>query len=117
MPMFRRRSTPTGAEGPPPEDLVRDYLRGQNLEQVQDTDGAIEHYERAVQAGFDAAGPYDRLIYLYLAREAHADVVRVAEAAISSVRTFDDKRAWFVQMRDEAYEALRRPPDQRGAEF
>jgi len=117
MPLFRRRSTPPALEGPPPEDLVRDYLRGQNLEQVQDTDAAIEHYERAVGAGFDAAGPYDRLIYLYRAREAYADVVRVAEAAMSSVRTFDDKRQWFGQMRREAHEALGRQSDSRGPEF
>ena len=88
-------------------DLVGLYLRAQNLEQVERTDEAVALYERAVAAGFDAAGPYDRLIAIYTEREAFDDVVRIAEAALASVRTFDEKRAW--------YEALR--ADHRGAEF
>jgi hypothetical protein len=45
------------------------YLRGQNLEQILQTDEAIPLYEEAVAARFDAAGPYDRLIAIYHERE------------------------------------------------
>lgn len=100
-----------------PQDIVQLYLRAQNLEQVERIDEAVELYEQAVATGFDSAGPYDRLIAIYLAREAHADVVRVAEAALAAVRTFDDKRAWYEAMRDEAREARPSQPDPRGAEF
>lgn len=86
--------------------LVRHYLRAQNLEQLGRLDEAIELYERALQGGFDAAGPYDRLIHLYAARAAHAEVVRVAEAALVSVRTHEAKRTWYATMRDEALRAL-----------
>ncbi len=103
--------------GPQPEDLVRLYLRAQNLEQIQRFDEAIVLYEEAVEARFDAAGPYDRLIAIYGARDAHADVRRVAEAALSSVRTFDDKKSWYGSVRDGADDAARAQPDRRGAEF
>lgn len=102
---------------PAPQDVVQLYLRAQNLEQVERTDEAVELYERAVAAGFDAAGPYDRLIAIYAGREAHADVVRVADAALVAVRTFDDKRGWYKRLRDEARAALPSQPDERGAEF
>jgi hypothetical protein len=87
------------------------YLRAQNLEQIERTDEAAELYEQAVAAGFDSAGPYDRLIAIYTEREAYADVVRVAEAAVKFVRTFDDKRAWYRSVADGAQS------DSRGAEF
>jgi hypothetical protein len=93
-------------------DLVGLYLRAQNLEQVQRTDDAIPLYERAVAAAFDAAGPYDRLIAIYTEREAFADVVRVAEAAVANVRTFDDKRAWYEAVAEGA-----RTAESKGAEF
>jgi hypothetical protein len=93
-------------------DLVGLYLRAQNLEQVQRTDEAIDLYEHAVAAGFDAAGPYDRLIAIYTQRECFADVARVAEAAAGAVRTFDDKRAWYESVAAGAQRA-----DHRGAEF
>jgi tetratricopeptide (TPR) repeat protein len=87
-------------------DLVRHYLRAQNLEQLGRIDEAIELYERALKAGFDSAGPYDRLIHLYAGRAAHGEVIRVAEAALVSVRTHEAKRAWYATMRDEARRAL-----------
>jgi hypothetical protein len=103
--------------GPPAEHLVRLYLRGQNLEQMTMTDEAIELYEEAVAGRFDAAGPYDRLIAIYHGRDAHAEVKRIAEAALANVRTFDDKKNWYRSMRDGAEEASRTQPDRRGAEF
>jgi hypothetical protein len=92
-------------------DLVALFLRGQNLEQVERTDEAVALYEEAVAAGFDAAGPYDRLIAIYTEREAFADVARVADAAAATVRTFDDKRAWYESV------AAGARTYHRGAEF
>lgn len=106
-----------GREAPSPADLVQLYLRAQNHEQIREVDEAIRLYEQAVDSRFDAAGPYDRLIYLYREREAHADVARVAEAALSHVRTFADKLAWYEEMRTNAREAHERQPDPRGSEF
>lgn len=102
---------------PTPQDAVSLYLRGQNLEQVRRVDEAVVLYEEALAAGFDAAGPYDRLIAIYSARNAHADVVRVARAAVERVRTFDDKRGWYESIRDSAAAALQAQPDPRGADF
>ena len=98
----------------PPDELVRLYLRAQNFEQMSRTEEAVPLYEEAVEARFDAAGPYDRLIAIYSERESHADVARVAGAALTNVRTFDDKRAWYASMKEGAEGAL---PDKRGAEF
>lgn len=121
MPLRRRQKTepdepPARPAGPtrPPDELVRLYLRAQNLEQMQQIDEAIPLYEQAVEARFDAAGPYDRLIGIYYEREAFADVARVAAAAVANVRTFDDKRNWYGSMRDNAEGTVR---DKRGAEF
>ena len=100
-----------------PEDLVRLYLRAQNLEQIHRTDEATELYEQAVAGGFDAAGPYDRLIFIYQARGSYFEVARIAAAALENVRTFDDKRAWYEQMRTGAEQAAQQQPDKRGAEF
>ena len=102
---------------PSPEEIVRLYLRAQNLEQVLRTDEAVVLYEEAVAAGFDAAGPYDRLIAIYGERGAHADVSRIAEAALRQVRTFDEKRTWYESVRDGAADASTTQPDPRGAEF
>jgi len=93
------------------------YLRAQNLEQMQRYDEAIPLYEEAVAAGFDAAGPYDRLIGIYIARDAHDEVVRICGAALQNVRTFDDKRAWYEDTRSRAEAAAHERPDRRGAEF
>jgi tetratricopeptide (TPR) repeat protein len=93
------------------------YLRGQNLEQMQRFDEAIPLYEEAVAAGFDAAGPYDRLIFIFQARESYLEVARIAAAALENVRTFDDKRAWYEATRSGAEEQALQRPDPRGAEF
>ena len=107
----------TSPASPTPEEIVRLYLRAQNLEQMRQVDEAVEIYEMAVTARFDAAGPYDRLIAIYSGREQHTEVQRVAQAALDNVRTFDDKRAWYTTMRDGAESAARQRPDRRGAEF
>ena len=86
-------------------DLVKAYLRGQNQEQLGRTNAAIEMYEEAVSHGFDSSGPYDRLIALYANQAQHAEVVRVATAALENVHTHDDKRAWYEQMRANAEKA------------
>jgi len=91
-------------------DLVRRFLRGQNLEQLGRIDEAIDLYERAVAEAFDASGPYDRLIALYSHRALHEDVVRVAEAAIRNVHTYEDKLGWYEVMRAQAIEARRKVP-------
>jgi len=91
-------------------DVVRAFLRAQNYEQVGRVDEAIELYESAVAAGFDSAGPYDRLIHLYAELARHGDVVRVAETAIAKVHTYEEKKAWYEQMRAEAIKALAKVP-------
>lgn len=91
-------------------ELVAFYLRGQNMEQVGRLDDAIELYERSVTAGFDSTGPYDRLIAIYSNQARHADVIRVTEAALASVRTYPDKKAWFASMKDAALAAQNKVP-------
>jgi hypothetical protein len=86
-------------------DLVKRFLRGQNLEQVGRIDEAIELYEVTVAEKFDSSGPYDRLIALYADRARHRDVIRVAGSALANVRTYEDKRAWYERMRAEAARA------------
>ena len=93
-----------------PQDIVRKFQRGQNLEQIGDPEGACTLYEEAVVAGFDATGPYDRLIALYGDRASHGDVVRVSEAALANVHTYADKRAWYEQMRASALKAQAKVP-------
>ncbi len=91
-------------------DLVKRFLRAQNLEQLGRVDEATELYEEAVSAGFDSTGPYDRLIALYSDQALHADVVRVAEAALARVQTHEAKRDWYGRMRDEARRAAAHVP-------
>jgi tetratricopeptide (TPR) repeat protein len=91
-------------------ELVKRFLRGQNLEQVGRLEEAVELYESAVEAGFDSTGPYDRLIAIYSHRAQHAEVVRVAERALESVRTHDAKRAWYGEVRDHARRAAAAVP-------
>ncbi len=95
---------------PTAEELVKDYLRGQNLEQVGRVEDAVLLYERAVGHRFDASGPYDRLLTIYGARAAHRDVIRVAESALAHVKTHREKRSWYEQVRDEARRALTNVP-------
>jgi hypothetical protein len=98
------------AVSPTPVDLVRFFLRAQNLEQLGRNDEAAELYERCVAHGFDSTGPYDRLIALYANQARHADVVRVAEAALANVQTHTEKRGWFDRMRAEAIAAAEKVP-------
>ena len=91
-------------------DLVKRYLRGQNLEQLGRIEEAIELYEGAVAAAFDSSGPYDRLIGIYSQRALHDDVVRVAEAAIRNVHTYEDKLGWYEVMRAEAIKVRAEAP-------
>ncbi len=119
MPLRRKRETainyePRPKPTRPPDELVRIYLRAQNYEHIRQTDDAVPLYEEAVAARFDACGPYDRLIAIYIEREAFDDVKRIAAAALSNVRTFADKRAWYEAMRDNAQGFA---SDKRGAEF
>lgn len=101
--MSRDKDTPAPVAA---DELVRQFLHGQNLEQVGKVDEAIPLYERAVQAGFDAAGPYDRLIFAYQQRKSHREVVRVGEAALSAVRTYEAKRDWYRRQISEAKSSM-----------
>jgi hypothetical protein len=91
-------------------EIVKRFLRAQNLEQVGRVDEAIDLYESAVRAAFDSSGPYDRLIFLYAERARHSDVVRVAEAAIANVHTYAEKTAWYERMRADAIKARSNVP-------
>ena len=128
MPLFRRKREHATAAGTParpertpstrsPDELVKLYLRAQNLEQLRRTDEAVELYEQAVEDGFDASGPYDRLIAIYLGRNEPGAVRRVADAALANVRTFGDKRAWYEGIRSGAEDGEHSSSDRRGAEF
>ncbi|MDQ3958475.1 MAG: hypothetical protein M3273_09160 [Actinomycetota bacterium] len=86
-------------------DLVRQFLRAQNLEQVGRVEDAIELYEAMLAERFDAVGPYDRLIEIYSADARHADVVRVAEVAVASVHTYPEKQRWYDDMKEAARRA------------
>jgi len=91
-------------------ELVKTYLRAQNMEQLGRIDEAIDLYEDAVAAGFDAVGPYDRLIALYSNQARHPDVIRIVDIALVQVHTYADKRSWYEQMRGEARRALGNVP-------
>jgi tetratricopeptide (TPR) repeat protein len=93
-----------------PVELVQHYLRGQNLEQLGRVEEAIETYELAVAGGFDSPGPYDRLIALYGDQALHSEVIRVVDAALSSVHTYEDKLAWYQKVKDEALRAIGNVP-------
>ncbi|HET7482162.1 MAG TPA: hypothetical protein VFK89_04810 [Actinomycetota bacterium] len=91
-------------------DLVKTFLKGQNLEHLDRIDEAIDLYETLVAEGFDAVGPYDRLISLYSTRARHQDVVRVATSAMSNVHTYDEKLKWYGEMRAAAEKAATKVP-------
>jgi hypothetical protein len=97
----------------PADEIVRGFLRGQNLEQIGRTDEAVGLYEHAVVAGFDAAGPYDRLIWIYQSRKAHRDVIRVAEASVRNVRTYPAKKQWYEEQIAKARADLASSPQPR----
>ena len=86
-------------------DLVREFLRGQNLEQLGRLEEAVHLYEKVISDGFDSSGPYDRLIAVYADEGRHLEVVRVAETAIANVHTYPDKIAWYERMRSDALKA------------
>jgi len=91
-------------------ELVKQFLRAQNLEQVGRVEEAIDLYEACVTEGFDSTGPYERLITLYSHRSLHKDVIRVTEAALTNVQTHAEKRAWYERMRAEAQRAAAKVP-------
>ena len=91
-------------------DLVKSFLRAQNLEQLGRTDEAIELYEDMIAHRFDSTGPYDRLISLYSNRAQHKEVLRVADAALENVHTHEQKREWYDAMSRAAGEADRKVP-------
>lgn len=91
-------------------DLVKAFLRAQNLEQLGRTDEAIALYEDAIGHGFDATGPYDRLISLYSNHARHQEVERIAAAALENVHTHEQKREWYEQMREAAVKAAGEVP-------
>lgn len=86
-------------------ELVRRFLRAQNLEQIGNVDDAVGLYESVIAERFDSSGPYDRLIFLYSEGARHRDVVRVAEAAVAHVQTYEEKVAWYERMRADALAA------------
>lgn len=105
---WKKRANPiseTAASGEPGV-LVQEFLRGQNLEQIGRVDEAIALYERAVAGGFDASGPYDRLLTIYQQRRMHLDVIRVAQACLGSVRTYPARKLFYEELLAKAKEAL-----------
>ena len=88
-----------------PIDLVKQFLRAQNLEQLGRIDEAIDIYEGVVGDGFDSIGPYDRLITIYSSRSLHSEVVRVADLALANVHTYAEKREFYEEMKAAALKA------------
>ena len=91
-------------------ELVQHYLRGQNLEQLGRREDAIAIYEKAVEGGFDSPGPYDRLIALYGDDALHGEVIRVVDAALQNVHTYEDKLAWYRKVSEDARRAAGNVP-------
>lgn len=91
-------------------EQVKAFLRGQNLEQLSRHDEAIALYESVIAEGFDAIGPYDRLVALYSSRAQHSDVIRICELAVAQVHTYEDKKDWYRTMRDQAQRAQGKVP-------
>jgi len=91
-------------------ELVKRFLKAQNLEQVSRIEEAVELYESIVEARFDSSGPYDRLIALYNHQARHRDVMRIADAALEHVQTYDEKRAFYEKTRLDALKAIGRLP-------
>jgi hypothetical protein len=91
-------------------EQVKAFLRGQNLEQLDRYDEAIAVYESVIAEGFDAIGPYDRLIAIYSGRAQHGDVMRVCDLAVAQVHTYQDKKDWYRTMRDQAEKAKAKVP-------
>jgi glutathione S-transferase len=94
----------------PNVEMVKRFLRAQNLEQVARVDEAVELYEGMLAGGFDSVGPYDRLIEIYSGRALHGEVVRVADVALVNVHTYPEKKDWYRQMREAAAAAATSVP-------
>jgi hypothetical protein len=109
----RDQTTGHAGDPPAPDDLVKTFLKGQNLEQVGRVEEAIELYESVVAESFDSAGPYDRLIFLYTERGRPRDVIRVAQASLEAIRTYPEKENWYRQQIEGAEQALGSAPDPR----
>lgn len=92
---------------------MKAFLKGQNLEQVGRTEEAIEAYEETVQGGFDAAGPYDRLLFIYSGQGRHSEVIRIAEASLATVKTYPAKKDWYREHIERAKAALHDTPEPR----
>lgn len=71
---------------------------------------ATKLYEEVVESGFDAAGPYDRLIFIYQQARMHTDVIRIAGASIQQVRTYPQKIDWYRKQIADAQAAMTSPP-------
>lgn len=107
MGIFSRKSAePDPKPVVSPDVLVREFLRGQNLEQIGKQGDAITLYEHAVACGFDASGPYDRLLIIYEQRRMHRDVIRVAQACLESVRTYPARKLFYEELLAKAEKAL-----------
>jgi len=91
-------------------DLVKTFLRAQNLEQLGRIDEAVALYEEVIAQRFDSTGPYDRLISLYSNQARHKEVQRVSDAALAHVHTHKQKRAWYEDMKRAALDADRDVP-------
>jgi lipopolysaccharide biosynthesis regulator YciM len=91
-------------------ELVKRFLKAQNLEHVGNVDDAIELYESIIEERFDSSGPYDRLLAIYNQRSRWREMARVAEAALAQVKTYEDKRAFYERSRLEAKKSEGRLP-------
>ncbi len=107
----KKRAEPDPEPVVSPDVLVREFLRGQNLEQIGKLEEAIVLYEHAVACGFDASGPYDRLLTVYERRRMHRDVIRVAQACLESVRTYPARKLFYEELLAKAEKALASPLD------
>jgi tetratricopeptide (TPR) repeat protein len=91
-------------------ELVKRFLKAQNLEHVGNIDGAIELYESIIDERFDSSGPYDRLLAIYKHRSRWPEMARVAETALAQVKTYEDKKAFYERARLEAKKSQGRLP-------
>jgi tetratricopeptide (TPR) repeat protein len=91
-------------------ELVKRFLKAQNLEHAGNIDEAIELYESIIDERFDSSGPYDRLLAIYKHRSRWREMARVAETALAQVKTYEDKKAFYERARLEAKKSQGRLP-------
>ena len=91
-------------------ELVKRFLKAQNLEHVGNIDAAIELYKSIIEEHFDSSGPYDRLLAIYKQRSRWREMARVAETALEQVKTYEDKKAFYERSRLEAKKSEGRLP-------